>query len=48
MRKVHNIVRQLIETGINSMECVRSKKNFINSLTKLLARRLVSKTSREI
>jgi len=48
MRKVHIIVRQLIETGISSMECVRSKMNFTNSLTKLLARRLVSKTLREI
>jgi len=46
MRKMHNIVRQLIETGISSMECVRSKRNFTNSFTKPLARRLVSKTSR--
>jgi hypothetical protein len=43
---VHNIVRQFIETGISSMECVRSKRNFTNSLTKPLTRRLVSKTSR--
>jgi hypothetical protein len=45
---VYNIVRQLIETGISSMECVRSKRNFTNSLTKPLARRLVSKTLKGI
>jgi len=39
-------MRQLIETGIISMDCVRSKMNFANPLTKPLARRLVNQTSR--
>jgi len=48
MGKVHNILRQLIETGIISMDFVKSKRNFTNPLTKPLARILVSETSRGI
>jgi hypothetical protein len=48
MEKGHNIVRQLIETDIISMDFVRSKRKFTNPLTKPLAKRLVSETSRGI
>jgi hypothetical protein len=45
---LHNIVRQLIETGVMSMDFVRLERNLTDPLTKTLARRLVSETSREI
>jgi hypothetical protein len=45
---LHNIVRQLIETGVMSMDFVRLERNLTDHLTKTLARRLVSETSREI
>jgi hypothetical protein len=35
-------VRQLIETGVMSMDFVRSERNLTDPLTKPLARRLVS------
>jgi hypothetical protein len=41
-------VRQLIETGVLSMDFVRSERNLADPLTKPLARRLVSETSRGI
>jgi hypothetical protein len=36
--KVHNIVRQFIETGIISMDFVRSERNLVDPLTKPLAK----------
>jgi hypothetical protein len=41
-------VRQLIETSVLSMDFVRSERNLVDPLTKPLARRLVSETSRRI
>ena len=48
IRLRHNIVRQLIGNGVMSLDFVRSKRNLANSLTKPLAKRLVSETSRRI
>ncbi|CAB4263242.1 unnamed protein product [Prunus armeniaca] len=42
----HNIVRQLLETGVISIEFVRSDMNLADSLTKSLWQKLVSNTSR--
>ena len=42
----HNIVRQLFDDGVISPNLVRSKVSLIDSLTKLLGRKLVYKTSR--
>ena len=44
----HNIVRQLIDNGVMSLDFVRSKTNLVDPLTKPLVRRLVSETSRGI
>ena len=41
----HNIVRQLIDNGVISLDFVRSTRNLANPLTKPLARRLISDTS---
>ena len=41
-------LRQLIDNDVMSLNFVRSKRNLANPLTKPLARRLVSKTSRGI
>ena len=41
-------LRQLIDNDVMSFNFVRSKRNLANPLTKPLARRLVSKTSRGI
>ena len=46
VRLRHNIVRQLIDNGVMSLDFVRSKRNLADPLTKPLARRLVSETSR--
>jgi hypothetical protein len=48
IRLRHNIVRQLIENGIISLDFVRSERNMANPLTKPLARKLVSETLRGI
>ena len=44
----HNIVRQLIDNGVMSLDFVRPERNLADPLTKPLARRLVSETSRGI
>ena len=44
----HNIVRQLIGNGVMSLDFVRLERNLAGPLTKPLARRLVSETSRGI
>ena len=44
----HNIVRQLIGNGVMSLDFVRSESNLADPLTKPLARRLVSETTRGI
>ena len=44
----HNIVRQLAETGVISLNFVRSELNLANLLTKPLNRKLVEQTSRGI
>ena len=46
IRLRHNIVRQLIENNVISMDFVRSEKNLADPLTKPLTRTLVSETSR--
>ena len=43
----HNIVRQLLDNGVIYPNCVRSKVNLIDPLTKSLGRKLVY-TSRGI
>jgi hypothetical protein len=48
MRKIHNIVRQLIDIDVMSKDFVRPKRSFTDPLTKPLARRLVSETLRGI
>jgi hypothetical protein len=42
IRLRHNIVRQLIENGIMSLDFVSSERNMPDPLTKPLARKLVS------
>ena len=42
----HNIVRQLLETGVISLDFVRSKLNLADHLTKPLNKKLVEETSR--
>ena len=44
----HNIVRQLIDNGVMSLDFVRSERNLADPLTKPLVRRLASATSRGI
>ncbi|KAL6311728.1 hypothetical protein AAG906_020723 [Vitis piasezkii] len=42
----HNIVQQLLETGVISLEFVRSKLNLVDPLIKPLNKKLVEETSR--
>ena len=42
----HNIVRQLLETWIISLDFIRSSLNLVDPLTKPLNRKLVEQTSR--
>ena len=46
IRLRHNIVRQLLETWVISLEFVRSELNLANPLTKPLNKKLVEETSR--
>ncbi|KAJ9559825.1 hypothetical protein OSB04_004985 [Centaurea solstitialis] len=46
IRRRHNTIRQLLSTGVISIDYVRSKDNIADPLTKGLNRELVSKTSR--
>ncbi|KAJ9684091.1 hypothetical protein PVL29_016537 [Vitis rotundifolia] len=46
IRLRHNIVRQLLETGVISLEFVRSELNLADPLTKPLNKKLVEETSR--
>ena len=48
IRLSHNIVRQLLETRVISLEFVRSELNLDDSLTKSLNKKLVEETSRRI
>ena len=41
-------MRQFIDNGVMSLDFVRSERNLADPLTKPLARRLVSETSRGI
>ena len=45
IRLRHNIVRQLLETGVISLEFVRSELNLVDPLTKPLNKKLVEETS---
>ena len=42
----HNTIRQLLSTGIISIDYVKSKDNIVNPLTKGLNRELIKKSSR--
>ena len=46
IRRRHNTVRQLLSTGVISLDYVKSKDNIANSLTKGLNIELVEKSSR--
>ena len=46
MRRRHNTIRQLISSGVISIDYVRSKDNMSDPLTKGLSRKLVEKSSR--
>ncbi|KAL9447408.1 hypothetical protein AB3S75_014970 [Citrus x aurantiifolia] len=46
IRRRHNTIRQLISTGVISIDYVRSKNNIADPLTKGLNRELVEKSSR--
>ena len=46
IRLRHNIMRQLLETGIISLEFVRSELNLDDPLTKPLNKKLVEETSK--
>ena len=46
IRLRHNIVWQLLETGVISLEFVRLELNLVNHLTKPLNKKLVEETSR--
>ena len=46
IRRRHNTVRQLISSGVISIDYVRSKDNVLDLLIKGLSRELVEKSSR--
>ena len=46
IRLRHSIVKQLLESGVVSLDFVRSETNLADPLTKPLNRRLVETTSR--
>ncbi|GKE09289.1 zinc finger, CCHC-type containing protein, partial [Tanacetum coccineum] len=46
IRRRHNSIRQLLSTGVISIDYVKSKDNIADSLTKGLSRELVSKSSK--
>ena len=46
IRRRHNTIRQLLSTGVISIDCVKSKDNIADSLTKGLNRELVETLSR--
>ena len=46
IRLRHNIVRQMLETGVISLDFMRSELNLTDPLIKPLNRKLVEKTSR--
>ena len=46
IRRKHNTIKQLLSTGVISLDYVRSKDNIANLLTKGLNRELVEKSSR--
>ena len=45
IRRRHNTIRQLLSIGIVMIDCVKSKNNIIDLLTKGLNRELVDKAS---
>ena len=45
IRRRHNTIRQLLSTGVISVDYVKSKDNFTDPLTKGLNRELVEKLS---
>ena len=46
IRRRHNTIRQLVSTGVISLDYVPSKENIVDPLTKGLNRDLVDKSSR--
>ena len=48
IRRRHNTIRQLLSTGIISIDYVKSKDNIADPLTKWLNRKLVEKSSKGI
>ena len=46
IRRRHNTIRQLISTGVISVDYIKSKDNIADLLTKGLNRKLVKKSSR--
>ena len=46
IRRRHNTIRQLLSTGVISLDYVRSKDNITDPLTKGLNRELIEKSSR--
>ena len=46
IRRRHNTIKQLLSTGVISMDYVKSKDNIIDPLTKRLNRELVEKSLR--
>ena len=48
IRRRHNTIRQLLSTGVISLDYVKSKDNIANPLTNGLNRELVEKSSKEM
>ena len=48
IRRRHNTIRQLLSTGVISVDYVKSKDNIADPLTKWLSRELVEKSSKGI
>ncbi|CAL8121387.1 unnamed protein product [Prunus armeniaca] len=46
IRRRHNTIRQLLSNGIISIDCVKSKENIADPLTKGLPRKQIKFTSR--
>ena len=46
IRRRHNTVRQLLSNGVMTIECIRSKENITDPLTKGLIKEQVNKSSR--
>ena len=48
IRRRHNTIKQLLSTGVISLDYVKSEDNIVDLLTKWLNRELVEKSSKRV